>query len=383
MRLVFKKRLLMGIGFLRRVVHRLAVSAKTARDLQTELRPIRVKRLNRRRPLSSSTARFSGLNAPSDTEELATILDSLRHSGAVALKVNIVCYEDAGWILGRIADRLSDELRACGVSVTQSRTPQEGFDVVHHIPFHPVARRSGTATESMMVTHLDTPSKLSRVRRLAEVGVIPIAMSRQTVDLVNKGLSAESKETAVCALLPSFIDRHPRLRVGVFYRLYSDGRKREQVLGACLRELGLGNFELFIMGSGWEPEISRFRREGLAVSYASDFDSTTYLAWLDHVDVVVVTGRDEGAVSFLDALAVGNRVIVSRIGYHADYEHELVVYANSVRDFVNALRVELLRRQTAYDLVAGANWRRYGLEHLILWSRAGELEYAHRAAKES
>jgi hypothetical protein len=163
----------------------------------------------------------------------------------------------------------------------------------------------------------------------------------------------------------------------------SDGRKREQVLGACLRELGLGNFELFIMGSGWEPEISRFRREGLAVSYASDFDSTTYLAWLDHVDVVVVTGRDEGAVSFLDALAVGNRVIVSRIGYHADYEHELVVYANSVRDFVNALRVELLRRQTAYDLVAGANWRRYGLEHLILWSRAGELEYAHRAAKES
>jgi glycosyltransferase involved in cell wall biosynthesis len=161
------------------------------------------------------------------------------------------------------------------------------------------------------------------------------------------------------------------LRVGVFYRLYSDGRKREQVLGACLRELGLSNFELFIMGSGWESEISRLRSQGLAVSYASVFDSATYLAWLDVVDVVLVTGRDEGAVSFLDALAVGKRIIVSRIGYHADYEHELVVYANSTRDFTKALRVDLLRQQTAYELVSGTNWRRYALEHLMLWSRAG------------
>lgn len=377
MRLNLKGPLWRGTGLLRRVMNRLAAAVKSPRDLGTELTPLRAKSFQRRLSSNITANRGSGLKVPSNEAELSKILDSLRRSGAVDLKVNVVCYEDAGWILGRIAGRLSDELRACGVSVTQSSSPIECFDVVHHIPFHPVSGRSGVAIESMMVTHLDTHSKLSRVRRFANVGVLPIAMSRQTVDLVNDGLPAESKETAVCALLPSFVDRPPRLRVGVFYRLYSDGRKREQVLGACLRELGMENFELFIMGSGWESEVSRFRSEGLVVSYSSEFNSTAYLAWLDHVDVVVVTGRDEGAVSFLDALAVGKRVIVSRIGYHVDYEHELVVYANSVRDFVNALRVECLRRQTAYDLVSGTNWRRYALEHLILWSRAGRLGSDH------
>lgn len=344
------------------------------RGLDTELRPIPTRKKLTRSQARSRASGWSGIGIPADDEKLAQILDSLQQSGAVELSVNVVCYEDSGWILGKIADRVSSELRSCGVSVTQAKTVQDGHDVVHHIPFHPVAGRSNSPVESVMVTHLDTKSKLGRVRRLAGVGILPITVSWQTAEMINRGLAENSAEKAVCALLPSFVDQPPRLRVGIFCRLYSDGRKREQLLGDCLRAIGLANFELFVMGSGWDSELSRLRNEGLAVSYAPDFDSTTYLTWLNLIDVVMVTGRDEGAISFLDALAVGKTVIASRIGFHVDYEHELVVYANSPQEFVGALRVELKRRKTAFQLVSGNNWRRYGLELLTLWSRKRESD---------
>ena len=309
------------------------------------------------------------LGVPASRASLSRGLNSLRRAGATGLKVNIVSYEDSSWILGKIAQRLSEELQDCGALVTQSNAPLSGFDVVHHIPFHPVAKRSDTNCESMMVTHLDTSSKLSRVRRLAREGVLPIAMSRQTAALVNKDLDGESRSKAVWALMPSFLDEPPRLRIGLFFRLYADGRKRQHLLRAALQKVGFTRVQLFIMGSGWEPEIEVLEAEGVKVSYQADFDSVTYRAWLELVDFVLITGRDEGAVSFLDALAAGTRVIASRIGYHADYKHELVHYANSAAEIGRVLRAEAYPKQTAFLLVAASNWRRYALEHLGFWLR--------------
>ena len=90
------------------------------------------------------------------------------------MKVHIVCYEDLdAWILGKFAGQLCKHLNKQGVSADVSKVPDAEADINHHIIYtYYDGRRS--STDTVMVTHIDTPWKLRSLKSQlvnAEMGI--------------------------------------------------------------------------------------------------------------------------------------------------------------------------------------------------------------------
>ena len=322
-----------------------------------------------RSPKPSVSSAYQGLRWDKSNREGVVEIDSAQLPKGFS-SVNIVNYDSGGWILDRIAERLAEVLSDLGLEVEVSSAPLEGFDVVHHIPFHPVKSKSGRLLDSVMVTHLDSADKRARVTGLARQSFQTIAMSSQTSRTINRALRSSKGLKVDYVLCPSFIEERPRVVIGLFYRIYGDGRKREQLILKLTQVVGADNVEYLVLGSGWGETVQSLRNLGSAVVWKDTFDPGIYRDWLHRADFALFTGLDEGAVGFLDALAVGTRVIVPPIGYHLDYRHELVTYARNVTEMANAVSSEISSRQRGFGMVGGHNWTRYAIEHIAIWERA-------------
>lgn len=335
-------------------------------------RPRPMKQLTRFQIDTTSTStKFSSGKVPTSGRHFESLRVS--ETGCPAEKfssVNIVNYDGSGWILERIAGRLSAALRSFGLDVAESSSPLPGFDIVHHIPFQPVKTGSAVMLDSVMVTHLDTADKRNRVAALARQSIQAIAMSSQTAQIINQRLRGQKGLRADHALAPSMIERSPRVAIGLFFRIYDDGRKRQELVLKLTQAVGGENLHFLIMGSGWEGLVDLLRNERATVEWRNAFDSAAYPEWLHRADFVLFTGLDEGAIGFLDALAVGTRVIVPPIGYHVDYRHELIHYARSVAEMAEPVTSEIHLRQSAFSMVADPEWQRYSYDHVSIWERA-------------
>lgn len=285
------------------------------------------------------------------------------------LRVNIVCYQKDSWILRRISEKLSIHLSQLGVENCISDEPLDGYSVHHHIPYTLTPSTLRAPVNTVLVTHIDSKSKLAKSRNLVRAGFHLIAMSKQTAEMIRPWpiSGAGGADHVRTFLLPSLIERKPRIKIGVFFRTYSDGRKREKTLLEICKKLGGENLIFMIMGSGWSVIVNHLRALGAEVRHTSEFERRKYLDWIDRCDFVLLLGRDEGAVAFLDGLASGKRVIAPAVGYHLDYLHPNIVLASNSEEIAAALRPEIELATRAYGLVGNAQWPLYANAHLALW----------------
>jgi hypothetical protein len=281
------------------------------------------------------------------------------------LRVRIVRYEGAGWIVDKFARRLSEQLAAHSVEADIAREPDPSADINYHLVYVDFSSPA-TRSDTVMVTHVDDLESLRLLRRQLEEGASGICMSRDTYHrLLDSGLPAER----LCFIPPAHDGNiHPRpLLIGIFTRLYSDGRKRERLLVELARRVSPADFRFFIMGAGWDRIVREVRGMGFAVEFHPDFDAAIYEQIIPALDYYLYLGTDEGSMGFIDAVAAAVPTIATPQGFHIEVAGTLTHPFWTLDELVAIFQEIASRRNSRSQSVAEWTWPAYARRHVQIW----------------
>lgn len=283
------------------------------------------------------------------------------------MKINLVCYENPNeWILGKFALKMSENLKAIGVNVNISYSPEREADINHHIIY---ASYNGisSGTDTLMITHIDSLAKSMLLKKQLNVADLGICMSDETMwNLVNYGIDKKK----LCYVNPAYDDVFylKPLKIGIASRVYKDGRKREIFLKKFSEDLSSSDYSFSIMGAGWDEYVDILRKKGFTVEYYNEFNYEKYVEFIYSLDYYLYTGLDEGQMGVVDAIAAGKKVIAPLIGYHIDAGEKGLTYSFKEYDELLQILVGISKeRKQRSGAISSWNWYEYTLKHLEIW----------------
>lgn len=294
----------------------------------------------------------------------------------------IVSPENASWIIGKMSERLTEELLRAGVQASLAQEPDPSADVNHWMSYAAIQERAGRVA-TIFITHVDDPYKTAHIARaLREWADVGLCMSRDMVHaLAAWGVPAER----LWYVLPA-LDHAPApepIRIAIATRLYPDGRKRESLLLRLAAERDLSPFHFEIGGAAWDDVVPKLREAGASVHWlpgTADYQAD-YRALIDAMRTCryyLYLGMDEGSLGTLDALALGLEPIVTPQGFHLEFAEGVIRAVESYEDLANAMDSLAADRAHRVDSVKGWTWEQYAADHLLVWEAllAGQRDLA-------
>jgi hypothetical protein len=237
----------------------------------------------------------------------------------VKKNLNIVDYEDGdSWILSAIARRLHEGMLALGVDCHLSPKPEDGFTHCYHIHYWYVRSVNINIKNFSYVTHIDSLPKLQLIlAQNKELNIQGICLSSETSRRLNE-FSGSQRFTYINP--PALTDPvEKKIAVMIAFRLYSDGRKKVEVIEGFVEKFsGKYNIKFYVIGAGWESHVEKWLSLGVDVEYTPNWNRSVYNNLLNIADLLLYTGFDEGAISVLDAIAAGKTVLATGQGFHLD-----------------------------------------------------------------
>lgn len=301
------------------------------------------------------------------------------------LRIRLI-YKDDGWILGKFAEKLREELEKLGQDVSIDKEPDESADVNHYIFYgyltQYICQKNYVSTT--MVTHVDMALKAELIKFQADHGTLGICMSEDTM---NKLASWGIKRDKLCYVNPAQdgVIKPRKIVLGITNRCYGskDLRKRDSLIFEACKELNPELFLIKIMGSGWAEIVCQLRKLGFEVMYYDEFDRVTYLDLIPSLDYWIYYGFDEGAMGYLDAMAAGVKTIVTPQGYHLDTKIKPTYLCSTIGDFTNTLLSIQREKEEIIASVSDWTWENYAKKHLEIWqyltnSRPLQEVYRHQ-----
>lgn len=285
------------------------------------------------------------------------------------LKIRIV-YSQDGWIFGKFASKMEEELLKLGQEVSISSTPDLEADVNHFISYGYLLQfpKDYNGVNTTMVTHIDTITKKELVSFQANHDALGICMSKDTM---NKLTAWGIKRENLCYINPAHdgIIKPKKIVLGITNRCYSqeDLRKNDMLLLQVCKQLDPEYFEIKIMGAGWERIVSELIDVGFKVTYYNDFNRDIYIKLMPSLDYWLYYGFDEGAMGYLDAMAAGVKTIVTPQGYHLDTKTKPTYLCSTIFDFVKVLKGIQEEKKEIVNAVADWTWGNYAKKHLEIW----------------
>lgn len=288
-------------------------------------------------------------------------------SGGIA----IVYYpEIKPWIIKDLAERFCLEFTKRGHRSTLINSPLAGYDTYYHFNYLQCRGVLPHTKNFTYVTHVNTPAKLSLLRGQAEAGIVGICMSEDTA----RRLRELTGFNRFVGLTPPALryGEFPDLSILIASRLYDDGRKNLTTMKDALDRLKGPNSVLNIMGSGWEEFIAAYKDQFKAINYHPVFSERTYLELIETTNLLIYSGFDEGAISVLDYLASGKRVLATAQGYHLDYADCANLYLFSDAPTLDA---QISKIQTEINLARAqhkrvTDWDGYCARHVELFGKS-------------
>lgn len=285
------------------------------------------------------------------------------------LKIRIV-YSQDGWIFGKFASKMEEELLKLGQDVSISDSPDFDADVNHYI-FYGILHhfsKNYHGINTTMITHVDTNDKKKLISFQTENDALGICMSRDTMDkLTMWGI----KRDKLCYINPAQdgLMKPRKIVLGITNRCYSgeDLRKNDRLIVEVCKELNPELFEIKIMGAGWDKIVLELENMGFQVTYYDDFDRETYLQLMPSLDYWLYYGFDEGAMGYLDAMAAGVKTIVTPQGYHLDTRVKPTYMCSTISEFLHVLKEIQKEKEAIVEAVADWTWGSYTKKHLEIW----------------
>lgn len=283
----------------------------------------------------------------------------------------IISAENASWIIGKIGERLIEELERSGVQATMGDAPDDSADINHWMSYWIVTGRHGRAS-TVFITHIDDSYKTAHIAAILQDRVdVGLCMSR---DMMHALTAWGIPEDRLWYVLPAF-DAPPepsRIRIAITTRLYEDGRKREGLLIQLAKERDLSPFHFEIAGAGWDAVVPVLIQSGASVNwlpgsadYQSDYPSI--LNSMRGCEYYLYLGMDEGSLGILDALSLGLKTIATPQGFHLDIPGGLTEPVESYSELVEVFDRLSNERSKRMASVRGWTWKQYAADHLLVW----------------
>jgi hypothetical protein len=279
------------------------------------------------------------------------------------MHIHLVNYEqnygiDA--ILTKYTRMLERELLDLGHEVTVSGKPEKA-DVNHHINFISYVPSGGFDTT--MITHVSGDKNMTEKEKIElvkkqEKTAIGICMNEEIKEKLVKAGCDETR-LFVSGHAHDSIQRRPII-VALCYNLYPDGRKREEMFTALVKQLpDKSKFIFRIMGKDWMRVLEPLRKKGIQVQWTDKFLADLYQQFLCTSDYLLYTGDEDSlAQSVIDAKQAGLRVI-------AQPRKELTVDI----PFVTQKDLNRIFEQMTENEVKDWNWTNFAKAHERVWSK--------------
>lgn len=285
------------------------------------------------------------------------------------LKIRIIYLND-GWILGKFAKKLQEELYKLGQEVDIAEVEDPEADINHYVFYGDLSQIcSGIDTvRTVMVTHVDSLRKMELIKFQTQNNVVDICMSSDTVNRLSTwGISRDK----ICYVNPAQDGKikPKKIVLGITNRCYEniDFRKRDDLIVKVCEQLDPDSFKIRIMGEGWDKIVEQLLNMKFEVDYYAEFDPELYKELMPSLDYWIYYGFDEGAMGYLDALAAGVKTITTPQGYHLDTKCGLTFPCKTIEDFVSVLKEIQNERKKITDAVKDWTWENYAKKHLEIW----------------
>ena len=285
------------------------------------------------------------------------------------LKIHIV-YKEDGWIFGKFATKLKEELIKLGQEVAVSSVEDASADINHYIFYGGLEGfiNKKDILRTTMVTHVETQEKKDKILYQANHGVVGICMSSDTQ---KKLISGGIPQNKICYINPAHDGeiKPKKIVLGITNRCYknTDFRKRDEMILEISKKISGDIFKFKIMGSGWDEIISEMRDLGFEVEYYPEFDREIYKELMPSLDYWIYYGFDEGAMGYLDALAAGVKTIVTPQGYHLDAVGGITHPCRTIPEFVEVLLKIQHEKERIVNSVSTWTWESFAKKHLEIW----------------
>lgn len=275
-------------------------------------------------------------------------------------KVHIVNWEEGqnDGILTKFAKKLYEEVaKDKEFSVSIGGKPREDVDINHNVNYLPY--KPNKTKNTLMITHIWEGYKLDAVKKGMETADVGICMSEDTKEFLVKHGIDENK-------LPIILPAHsgvPRRHqvVAILTNVYPDGCKRAEMLTELAKTLNNDEWAFRIMGKGWVEILTPLVLKGLNVDYFPDFDEETHKRILESSDYCLYFGKDEGAMSILDAKQAGLKLIAPNTGFHKEIG---IDYPFDTQEELNGVFKGLNKNP-----VKDWTWKLYAEEHKKIWKK--------------
>lgn len=304
--------------------------------------------------------------------EAFSFFDTSKYKDIVRFKDKLqihIIYKEDGWIFGKFARKLKEELELLDQEVSISDREDPEADVNHYVSYGYLTKffDKDNTVRTTMITHIDNLQKKDLVLYQALHNVVGICMSFDTLNKLSMwGIPREK----ICYVNPAHDGEiKPRkIVLGITNRCYQtkDFRKRDDIVVKVCEHLDPNCFMFKIMGSGWEMIVEQLNEMGFEVEYYNDFDKEKYHTLMPSLDYWIYYGFDEGAMGYLDALAAGVKTIATPQGYHLDV-NGLTYPCSTISDFVKTLQKIQEEKMAIIELVSDWTWDNFARKHLEIW----------------
>lgn len=283
------------------------------------------------------------------------------------MKIRIISYEDVNkWILGKFALRMHDSLKQMGIESDISNVPDYSADINHHIDIGGYDGKKH-AMDTLMITHVDTITKLNILKQQIKIASAGICMSAETMHYLAKMGVDKNKLCFVNPAHDGFIPLR-KIVIGISCRVQGDGRKREYFFDRLAKVLDVRIFKFKIMGDSWDPQVNNLRKKGFEVDYIDHFDYSEYVKFIPSLDYYLYMGMDEGQMGFLDAVAAGVKTIVTAQGFHLDAPNAIVHPFTNYEELESIFLSLEQEKKMLLNSVSTWNWFNYTKKHVEIWN---------------
>lgn len=273
----------------------------------------------------------------------------------------IVNYEEGiveNGILTKYAKMMERELIDAGYEVSVKNKPDPKADINHHINY--IAAQDCPTLNTTMVTHFtsdmyEMEEKLGIMKKFIDKGGIGICFSKGVEKyLAKKEMNPDQLKT----VLPAHdgMKRRPKI-IMIAYKVYPDGRKREEMFEKLCKKIDPKKFMFRIMGQNWRPILEKVSKEGIQAQHIETFMADAYNELLNTSDYCLYTGGEDAvAQCLIDAKNAGLSIIAP---HQEDIEVE---FPWETQEELNKIFEEL-----AYNSVEDWTWENYTKKHIDIW----------------
>ena len=297
--------------------------------------------------------------------------------------IQILCYEEVHtWILGKFARKMHEYLGLFAIDAEIAREKIPASSVIHHISYGPAPYEKTAPVETLMITHLDTETKLHQVKRQLKSFNMGICMSGDHRSLLIRAGLPEDRLCAVPQAHDGAIKPRP-IVLGIASKVHDDGRKNEWDIVKSLQQFPPGAFHLKIMGAGWERQVTALLGQGHSVEYHAVFDYEQYVnSFMPSLDYWLYFSHDEGSMAFQDAIAADAKIIATPQGFHLDVLGGIDHVINDMHDLHMTLHNIHMEQQQRVARVSRWTWAEHTWRHLVIWDYLQNMASREALAEE-